>query len=385
MSSQKMSKGSPNAIGSQGSASGATPLERLDGQMILPFGQAPAPARVSVQAGSGEALAISVTYGPHGSGSYASAALTQSLASRLRPVTDSLGSTLFRLIWKERVTPSGRRICALRASGRHTGDKGSTLLESWPTPRVNASTESPEAADNRGARPNKNGDNLDGIAALAAWPTPMGAPTSEASHNQSSGQYRRVMMECSPWPTPNAMEGGQTSRGGKRKGEKLMGGIVRLILPLARKAKDGGTSETDGMSAPPLIESNESGNKSPKMMQVTGWPTPTQQDGEGEGQAKRAVNPERSNDLNDFVQLASWATPRMTDGTHGGPNQHGSKGDLMLPSRASLMASGPTLNGSGAETRSTGQLNPSLSRFLQGIPVEWDLAATMIERRPRRK
>lgn len=33
-------------------------------------------------------------------------------------------------------------------------------------------------------------------------------------------------------------------------------------------------------------------------------------------------------------QAASWPTPRGTDGTHGGPNQAGGKGDLMLPSAA---------------------------------------------------
>ena len=31
-------------------------------------------------------------------------------------------------------------------------------------------------------------------------------------------------------------------------------------------------------------------------------------------------------------QATAWPTPKGTDGTHGGPNQAGSKGDLMLPS-----------------------------------------------------
>ncbi len=33
-------------------------------------------------------------------------------------------------------------------------------------------------------------------------------------------------------------------------------------------------------------------------------------------------------------QAQNWPTPRATDGTKGGPNQAGSKGDLMLPSAA---------------------------------------------------
>ena len=62
-----------------------------------------------------------------------SARLTSSLANRLRQKTDLLGSTLFRLTWKERVTPSGRRIPALRASGRRTSGSDFT---SWPTPNT---------------------------------------------------------------------------------------------------------------------------------------------------------------------------------------------------------------------------------------------------------
>jgi hypothetical protein len=41
---------------------------------------------------------------------------------------------LFALTWNDAVTPSGRRICALRASARRTSDSAST---SWPTPVVN--------------------------------------------------------------------------------------------------------------------------------------------------------------------------------------------------------------------------------------------------------
>ena len=59
-----------------------------------------------------------------------SVALTQSLGNRLRVKTASIGSTLFRLTWKERITPLGRRICALRASVLRTSGSDST---SWGT------------------------------------------------------------------------------------------------------------------------------------------------------------------------------------------------------------------------------------------------------------
>src|SRR6516225_10179955 len=86
-----------NATSSRALEPGHTHYATLDGQMILPYGQAVALAKVSVQSGQGRASAISVTYGPHGSGSFWSAVLTQSLVSKLRAKTDLLGSTLFRL------------------------------------------------------------------------------------------------------------------------------------------------------------------------------------------------------------------------------------------------------------------------------------------------
>ena len=122
-----------SATSSLASECGATPLETLDGQTILRFGQAHAPANHSLRLGKGKAQQIAVTYGPHGSGSSESYALSVSLANRLRAKTDLLGSTLFRLTWKERVTPSGRVIPALRASGHHMLGRDCT---GWQSPRA---------------------------------------------------------------------------------------------------------------------------------------------------------------------------------------------------------------------------------------------------------
>ena len=203
-SSRKTWRGSPNAISSPGSAAGPTPLERLDGQTILPFGQAPVPARVSVRAGSGEASQISVTYGPHGSGSSASYALTQSLASRLRPKTDSFGSTLFRLTWKERVTPSGRVICALRASGRRTSEAGCTSWPTWATPR---GEDSECVGAHRG-----NADGLHIQSQLATWRTPRqndykgGVTRSQGSQRKETDFFLPDQANLSSWATPQGRD-----------------------------------------------------------------------------------------------------------------------------------------------------------------------------------
>jgi hypothetical protein len=68
--------------------------------------------------------------------------------------------------------------------------------------------------------------------------------------------------------------------------------------------------------------------------------------------------------LNEVVEML-LPTPRATDGTHGGPNQRGSSGDLMLPSavmdllptpRAARGASGTeTMYALGAERTDEGR------------------------------
>jgi len=128
---------------------------------------------------------------------------------------------------------------------------------------------------------------------------------------------------------------------------------------------------------------NEAGNSDNlrRMVAVSPWPIPNAQDGEGGGQAKRAVNSERSNDLNDFAQLASWATPRSEDSECVGAHRGTPDG---LHSQASLTASGPTPNGSGAATKSIGQLNPAHSRWLQALPTVWDDCAATVMRSVRK-
>lgn len=182
---------SHNAISLPASASGPLPCDKQGSQMTELHGPRVALASLSARQAQEQGLLTSGTYGPASSTCSISSALATSLESRSRQRTALLGSTLYTLTWKVRVTPLGRKIAALRASARRKSDRDST----------------------------------------------------------------------SP------------PRGG--------GGVL------------------------------------------ANWPTPQASDGSGGGQAKRALNPERSNDLNDFAMLANWNTPRATDGSNGGPNQGG--------------------------------------------------------------
>jgi hypothetical protein len=105
--------------------------DRLAGPMTEPCGQGAVRASHSVPQDDAADSMTSGTSGPHGSGSSQSVSLQWSLENRLRARMASVGSTLFRLTWKQRVTPSGRPICALRASVLRTSGSDST---SWPTP-----------------------------------------------------------------------------------------------------------------------------------------------------------------------------------------------------------------------------------------------------------
>ena len=282
-SGQKTSEASRNATSSPASESGAMPLERVDGQTILPFGQALVPAKVSVQAGNGAASQISVTYGPHGSGSLASARLTQSLASRLRAKTGLLGSTLFRLTWKERVTPSGRRIPALRASGRRTSGRDCT---SWATPN-----------------------------------TPSGGPNTKSTETHTGGMDLDGMAQLATWATP---------------------------------------ANRDYRSESATDEFNE-----------------------------KRWSHSRGKPLSAEATLAGWATPNTLDTVDRKGNRPSraatGRKEGYLTEQILLTASGPPPNGSGAATKSSGQLNPAHSRWLMGLPTVWDDCAVTVTRSAVRK
>src|SRR5690606_9010181 len=135
-------------------------------------GPAVARANLSARQAKEQDLLTSGIFGLPGSTSSSSAVLQSFLASRLQARTASLGSTLYNLTWKSRVTPAGRSIFALRASVRRTSGKGSGgSLSGWVTTTTRDWKDTPGMATERPDGRSRL-DQLSRQAALAGWSTP---------------------------------------------------------------------------------------------------------------------------------------------------------------------------------------------------------------------
>lgn len=155
----------PNAITSLASASGATPCVLPDGRMIDPFGLVAALASLSHKQVKALGLQTSGISGLRGSISSASAALQSSLESRLKQRLPTAGSTLFKMTWKQKATPSLRSVCLLRASALRISDSESG---SWPTPTKTQAGGTPENFNERKRRHRSQ-----------VWQAPWSTPTAQ--------------------------------------------------------------------------------------------------------------------------------------------------------------------------------------------------------------
>jgi hypothetical protein len=179
------SEASLNAIGSQELESGPELCAEPDGTTLGRFGPDLAHASLSARQAKEAGLMTSGTSGRRSIGSSNSADLLSSWANKLQARTASLGSTLYTLTWKQRVTPSGRSISALRASARRTSGKDLSSEQSgWASPQAND-------AEKRGQPRLITGQQkcLPVQSQMAGWPT-----TSASDGNGGKGFRPGVSM-----------------------------------------------------------------------------------------------------------------------------------------------------------------------------------------------
>lgn len=238
----------PSATSSLASADGATRSDSQDGPTIDLFGQAVVPANRSATQGSSVAATMSATYGLRGSGSSASAVLSQSLASRLQERLASRGSTMFSLTWKAQATPQRRLICRLAASALRTSGND---FGGWPTAK--------KSDADRGGMESRTGrrSNLVDRVMLAPWPTTTKDAASAARHTTTtgvmhSGTTLTDATRMAAWPTPkqsDSNKGVRTHRGAQKELERKGPGADLPTLaasawatPTTRDWKDGATT-----------------------------------------------------------------------------------------------------------------------------------------------
>jgi len=259
-------------------------------------------------------------------------------------------------------------------------------LAGWPTP---AQTDHKGGYQGGRIRDGKlSTDRLDVTAQIAGWPTPAANTYGEnleaemerrqrlkEKHGNGNGAGTTIALaaQMSGWPTPKATDGtkgNRSSEGAQREYER--GG--QLDVPL--------------------------------MAQMAAWPTPAASDGNGGKGPRKGVSmtgkmPDGSHvtmglSATTKLALSGWPTPQVADtwtpSTEASEDREWSKHNLRGAASAfnhngpaRLTATGEMLIGSFAGMESGGQLSPSHSRWLMGLPEAWDVCAMSLPKTSRKK
>ena len=358
----KTSEISSSATSSPALECGVTPLDSPDGPMTDLLGQAVVLAPVSQPLEKAKGLETLVTSGHIGYASSGSAALQQSLESRLRQRLDTAGSTLFTLTWKRRRTPLGRSYLERAASVRRTSDKGCTSV---PTTTVHDGERGGQAK--RATGETRHGSNLQDFAMMAIVPTPMsGSPATETYNAAGNNDYSRKIVELASVCSPTSQD---CSRGGKpaRPWDTGVPLTQQVALSTVATPTCPAPHDSENSAGRPRIRDGYGMD----LAAMAGLATPAARDyrtANLETYSKRGGGKKGEQLQNQVKHLVPSATGVDPDGSIRTRLDQ-------LPRQAQLAASGATATGGTRGTKSTGQLNPDYSRWLMGLPIEFSNCA----------
>lgn len=318
-----------NATSSQELEAGQSRFALRGGRMITQCGQVAAHANLFPRQAMGLGLMTHVTSGQRGSGSSSSVVLTQSLGSRLQTQLPKAGWMTSRMIWRTKVTPSGRQLFQLAVSAHRIKEIDCGL---WPTARSNAAmaaTITPESAwkENREM-------NLETVVGRSLWPTP-----------QTNAQSGGITA------TPDAVYRIQNNIKNRKTGQpmqlKLTDYAVAVALWATPKASE---AEKDCRTPEGALKEVMRG-KSPSLSSqiISTWPTPASRDWKDTGDMSQSMV------------------------RKDGKSRMDTLGRL-------------TFNGLTAQTEKRGQLNPAFVCWLMGYPQNYEkLLYTAMETQSCRK
>lgn len=304
-------------------------------------------------------------------------------------------STPLRIRWPRWGIRSGGQCIALRTWERHTSVIGSSSSGARSTPRATAT---------RGSRRS--------LVLNKQWSPPSLEQQAELSMGVVPREYHsineltpaaRQTYDAGLWPTPVA-DGDRTTN--YAQGGHSLGAAARLWpTPNASQGQQG-ENDPDGKRGQTLVGAARG--------QL--WPTPTASEQENRTTKRTPSQQARkhgfylSAEVHEAQEQAMWPSPRATDAAKGGPNQRGSKGDLMPPSAAAQAQVSPraTPKASDSErgdcpserqrrspglkteaamqtTAPGGGLNPAWDAILMGLPQDYLRRATLYYTRAGRR